>query len=138
MNAEYFLDTNIVVYAFDQSAPEKRRRSISLIEDEAPWFISRQIVQEFANVALHRFRILLTPSFFLADFTDRLLWPHCGIHPAASIYSEALRIHQQTRYRYYNSLIGAAALESGAPILYSKDLQHGRQIGPLRIVNPFL
>lgn len=137
MNAEYFLDTNIVAYAFDQSALEKRSRAISLIEDEAPWIISWQIVQEFANVALHRFRIPLTPRF-LADFTDRLLWPHCGIRPAASIYSEALRIHQQTQYRYYDSLIVAAALESGVPILYSEDLQHGRQIGPLCIVNPFL
>jgi predicted nucleic acid-binding protein len=31
----------------------------------------------------------------------------------------------------------AAALESGASILYSEDLQHRRQIGSLQIINPF-
>ena len=32
----------------------------------------------------------------------------------------------------------AAAFESGAPVLYSEDLQHDRRIGPLRVINPFL
>jgi predicted nucleic acid-binding protein len=137
MSAEYFLDTNIVAYAFDQSAHEKRSRAISLMEDHAPWVISWQILQEFSNVALHRFRIPLTAQF-LTDFNEHLLWPHCRIQPSAKLYSEALRIHQQSQYRFYDSLIVAAAIESGAGILYSEDLQHGRQIGSLRILNPFL
>jgi len=137
MNADYFLDTNIVAYAFDQSALEKRRRALELIEDEAPWRVSWQIIQEFSNLALHRFRIPLTPDF-INDFSRMLLWPHCTIMPSAVLQVHALEIHQQTQYRYYDSLIVAAALESGAPILYSEDLQHDRQIGPLRIVNPFL
>jgi predicted nucleic acid-binding protein len=41
-------------------------------------------------------------------------------------------------YRFYDSLIVASALNSGARILYSEDLQHGRRIGDLRIENPFL
>jgi predicted nucleic acid-binding protein len=34
-------------------------------------------------------------------------------------------------------MILAAALRSGAEILYSEDLQHGRQIEHLKIINPF-
>jgi predicted nucleic acid-binding protein len=49
-----------------------------------------------------------------------------------------LRIHKETQYRFYDSRIVAAALESKAPILYSEDLQHDRRIGPLHIINPFL
>jgi len=137
MNAEYFLDTNILAYAFDKAAPDKRSRALDLIDDKADWVISWQVIQEFSNVSLHRFLIPLTAQF-LDDFRTRLLWPHCQIRPAASIYSEALRIHQETQYRFYDSLIVAAALESGVSILYSEDLQHDRQIGPLRIVNPFI
>lgn len=54
------------------------------------------------------------------------------------IYQKALQIQRETQYRFYDSLIVAAALESGASILYSEDLQHDHTIGHLRIVNPFL
>ncbi len=136
MNADYFLDTNIIGYAFDRSAPEKRQRALELIGETGPWVVSWQIVQEFCNVGLHKFRIPLTPEF-LTDFIHQVLWPHCRIMPSAAIYARALEIHQETQYRFYDSLIVAAALESGAPILYSEDLQHERRIGPLLILNPF-
>lgn len=32
MNAEYFLDTNVPVYAFDQTAPEKQERARKLLD----------------------------------------------------------------------------------------------------------
>lgn len=137
MNAEYFLDTNIIAYAFDQSAPAKRTRALELIADRQPWAISWQIIQEFSNVSLHRFRVPLSPGF-LDDFNARVLWPHCHTLPGASLCSEALRIHRETQYLYYDSLTVAAALEAGVSILYSEDLQHDRRIGALRIVNPFL
>ncbi len=38
----------------------------------------------------------------------------------------------------YDALIVAAALEARCDTLYSEDMQHGRQIGGLTIVNPFL
>lgn len=67
MSAEWFLDTNIVANAFDRSVPEKRLRALELIGETGPWAVSWQIVQEFCNVSLHKFRIPLTPEF-LEDF----------------------------------------------------------------------
>jgi predicted nucleic acid-binding protein len=58
--------------------------------------------------------------------------------PSPRLFAEALAIHQHTQYRFYDSLIVAAALEAGVPTLYSEDLQHDRLISELRIVNPFL
>lgn len=45
--------------------------------------------------------------------------------------------HGQTQYRFYDSLIVAAALASGAAVLFTEDIQHGRALGSLRIENPF-
>jgi predicted nucleic acid-binding protein len=39
---------------------------------------------------------------------------------------------------FYDALIVAAAIEAGCNALYSEDMQHGRTIGGLAIVNPFL
>lgn len=137
MNANYFLDTNIVAYAFDHESPQKQNRALELIEDQAPWLVSWQVVQEFSNVALHRFKSPLNVRA-LQRFSELLLWPHCTVFPSASIHARALEIHQDSQYRIYDSLIVAAAIESGVTTLYSEDLQHGRHFGSLLIVNPFL
>ena len=137
MSAEYFLDTNILVYAFDQKEDSKREKALSLTKAGAPWMISWQVVQEFCSVARHRFAVPLDLEF-LGAYLELFLLPHCKVMPSGQIYQKALQIQQETQYRFYDSLIVAAALESGASIPYSGDLQHGRTIGHLRIANPFL
>jgi predicted nucleic acid-binding protein len=137
MSTDYFLDTNILIYAFDQKADEKRTKALSLSHTGEPWLISWQVVQEFCSVARHRFAIPLDLEF-LSDYLNLFLLPHCKVMYSGAIYQRALQIQRDTQYRFYDSLIVAAALESGASILYSEDLQHDRSIGHLRIINPFL
>lgn len=136
MSAKYFLDTNILVYAFDKSAPKKQARARELLDTDKDWVISWQVVQEFSSVALHRFAIPLSP-LFLKNFTEMVLWPKCQVLPSCMLYEKAGRIHQLTQYRYYDALIVASAIESGAPVLYTEDLQDGRTVDAIKIENPF-
>jgi len=53
------------------------------------------------------------------------------------LHEAAIEIARNYRYHFYDSLIIAAALRAGCPILYSEDLQHGQKIGRLMIHNPF-
>jgi predicted nucleic acid-binding protein len=53
------------------------------------------------------------------------------------VFSQAVEIHRRTQYRYFDSLVIASAIHSGASILYSEDLQHGWILGGLTIRNPF-
>ena len=132
-----FLDTNILVYAFEPDQPDKQARARELISPDMHSVISWQVVQEFIHVARHKFRKPLD-SDYLRDLVDLLLAPKCSVHPTSKLWIQALAIQADTQYRFYDSLIVAAAIESGAPVLYSEDLQHGRVIGTLRILNPFL
>ena len=133
----YFLDTNVLVYVFEPGAPDKQAVARQLIADHAPWVVSWQVVQEFCTVALHRFLTPLKPEFLL-DFLDLLLAPHCQVYPTPALWRAALTIQREAQYHFYDSLVVAAAIESGAPVLYSEDLQHGRTIGGVEIRNPFL
>ncbi len=137
MPAKIFLDTNVVVYAFDQTVPAKRERSRAIIRGNLDWVVSWQVVQEFCAVALHRFKVPMAMAD-LRDYLDVVLLPRCRVMPTAEIYRQALGVQTQTGYRFYDSLVVTAALVSGAGVLYSEDLQHGRQIGDVRIENPFL
>ena len=139
MSAEFFLDTNILICSFDLSMPRKRATARKLIRkslDEGIGWISWQVVQEFLNAALHKFEEPLT-SGEATDYLDNVLLPMCRVSPSPSLYADALRIHRETQYRFYDCLIVASAIQIGVPTLYSEDLQSGRSIAGLQIVNPF-
>ena len=136
MPAKVFLDTNVLVYAFDWTAPEKRLVAQEMIQREMDWCISWQVVQEFSNLALHRFRKPMQPKD-LCDYLNIVLLPNCRVMPTSAIYEQALRIQSQAQYCFYDSLIVGAALASGAKQLYSEDLQPSGLLGDLEIVNPF-
>ena len=58
MNGRFFLDTNVFVYSFDQSAPAKARKAAELIRRavaSGKGIVSYQVAQEFFNAALRRF-----------------------------------------------------------------------------------
>ena len=136
MRAEVFLDTNVLVYAFDPANPTKMERARSIIQERG-WWVSWQVVQEFAHVALHRFAVPLKVKD-LADYLDVAVWPRCRIYPSPEIFRQALRLQGETGHRFYDCLILASAMASGAKTIFSEDFQDGRNYGPVKVLNPFL
>jgi predicted nucleic acid-binding protein len=139
MPAEFFLDTNVLVYTFDASSPAKRTRARELLRralETGAGVISWQVAQEFLNVSLHRFARPLTPRE-AAEYVDEVLAPLCRVFPSPELLRDALAIHTETGFRFYDSLIVAGASASGARTLYTEDLQSGRQVRGLRIEDPF-
>lgn len=139
MSAKYFLDTNIFVYSFDRTQPQKKDRSLVLIAaalQTGDGLISTQVVQEFLNVATRKFAPPLQPEDSKL-YLQTVLLPLCRVFPDPAYYETALDILQDTGYSFYDSLILAAAQRSGAAILYSEDFQDGQKVGQVKIVNPF-
>jgi len=54
------------------------------------------------------------------------------------IISEAIDIHNEHKYSFWDSAIIAAAIEGGAGVLLSEDLTDKHQIKGLIIKNPFI
>jgi predicted nucleic acid-binding protein len=134
-----FLDTNVLVYCFDSSAPKKQQRARELVEDalrDGSAVISTQVVQEFLNLATRRFACSFTGDDLRAYF-DSVLAPLCSVYPDAALFRLALEVRDETGYSFYDSLIVAGALRAVCTRLYSEDLQDGREIRGLRIENPF-
>ncbi|SRR6266478_5420809 len=140
MNVRSFLDTNIIVYAFGQSFPDKAKIAQRLVTDGAAdkrAIISYQVVQEFVNVALRGFRLAIVRSD-LESFVLTALFPMMAISSSPALVIEALRLHAENQLSWYDALIVAAALQGGCKVLYSEDMQHGRRFGNLVVQNPFL
>jgi len=139
MTGRDFLDTNVLVYSFDRKHPAKRDRAREIIARalrDGSAIISYQVVQEFLNVALHKF---ISP-FNVEDCRDYLtgvLEPLCQVYPDTSLYRKALDVHSTTGFSFYDSLIIVGAMRGQCSHLLTEDMQEGREIEGITIINPF-
>ena len=139
MSAKYFIDTNMFVYSFDDRQPEKKARSLALIQEGLETglgIISTQVIQEFLNVATQKFAVRMKPEDSKV-YLRLVMNPLCQVYPNLSLYETCLDLQTETRYSFYDSLIIAAAIQGGCDILYSEDLQDGQEVRGVKIVNPY-
>jgi predicted nucleic acid-binding protein len=139
-NERFFLDTNIAIYCFDDTAPLKQSCAKDLMAHGASsgmGVVSYQVQQEFCNVASASKRLALSSEQTMA-FASLLLAPMNQVEPSLALLASALKIKAVVGYSFYDCLIVAAAVQAGCNILYSEDMQHGQLVAGLRIVNPFL
>ena len=138
MKDKFFIDTNIVVYAFSLEL-EKKVIAKQLIKDahKKDGCLSFQVIQEFLNTSTKKFKIPLKKED-TQRYLHEILFPICEIFPSEKLYNNSLNIHEKFKFSFYDSLIIAAALQANCKILYSEDLQHNQKIYDLIIKNPFL
>ena len=138
--APFFLDTNILIYSFDGRSPEKQLLARVLLRHALQTqrgVISSQVVQEFLNAAFKK----LNPPMTVEEsqgYLQAVLLPLCRHFPSHAFYGFALRLKAQTGYSLYDALVLAAAIENDCKVFLTEDLQHGRVIAGLQIVNPFV
>ncbi len=140
MNAKkFFLDTNIIAYTFDETAEKKQAIAQQLLERafKKEGVISYQVIQEFMNLALRKFKPPMT-NIQAKRYLEEVLLPICDYYPVDAFYKRGLDIQNRWKFSWYDSLIVTAALESGCDVLYTEDLQHAQNIETLTVWNPFL
>ena len=140
MNDRFFLDTNILVYSFDQSTPQKAERANQLMSQavaSGKGVISYQVVQEFFNVAYRRFPEPMRLEQ-AEQFLSTVLRPLWTVHSSPALCLRSLQILDRFRLHWYDALIVAGALEAKCGILFSEDFQNGQKFDDLEIRNPFL
>ncbi|HYX53081.1 MAG TPA: PIN domain-containing protein [Candidatus Limnocylindrales bacterium] len=139
MKDKFFLDTNIFVYSFDTREPAKAKVAGQLIEDgiaTRKGTVSYQVVQEFFNVALSKFRKPMTVAE-CEQYLRVIFRPLLVVHPSETLLSDALYLRERAGLSWYDSLIVGAAQQSDCKVLFTEDMQHGQVFDELRIVNPF-
>jgi predicted nucleic acid-binding protein len=127
-----FFDTNILVYAQQTGGKADQARALFAGSGK----ISVQVLNEFTSVSRRKqrkdWREIAEAISDVLTTVDPPLAITLDMHTAARTLAEN---HQLS---FYDALIIASAIEAGCDTLYSEDLQHGRNIGGLAIVNPFL
>ena len=140
MNGRYFLDTNILIYRFDDRDPRKQDIASELIREGLRLrkaVISYQVIQEFYNTMFRRFPNVFIPedsTQYLLTVLRRLL----AVTSSVALYEQALRLRERYKLSWYDSLIVGAAIEASVISSIPRILQHGQRFGDLVVTNPFL
>jgi len=137
MNAECFMDTNVLVYAAAGRGDDewKRQRALALL-DPAEFGTSGQVLQEFFVTVTRKAKVPM-PAAEAAEWIDRLA-SRPVVPVDADLVRSAIGIGARYGISHWDAAIVAAAEFLRAPVLYSEDLNHGQSYGAVRVVNPFV
>ena len=131
-----FLDTNVLVYAYQVSAPDKQRVAQDLIRTLAGTaVISLQVLTEFATTLLHKFEEPPSPKQ-LITILDRLS-PIKLVTPDGDMVRRAVETRAAYGLHFYDCMIIAAAERAGCQRLLSEDFSAGQKYFGVTAVNPF-
>lgn len=137
MSAPDFLDTNVLVYAYDVSDPQKQRVAQSLVKRALAGEIvmSTQVLGEFAATLLHK----LSPTADPDDVTALLdaLGPIKLIALDGDIVRRAVEARATYGLHFYDGMIVAAAERAGCGRIWSEDLNAGQKYFGVVVANPF-
>jgi predicted nucleic acid-binding protein len=134
-----FFDTNVLLYLFDNSAPEKKTRAQEVFSGEVGAgraVLSTQVLQEFYVDVTRKLAEPLPSAVAEAQVKDFTRLPLVRVDEAMIL--AAIERGRSMSFSFWDALILEAALRGGADRLLTEDLQHGQEIEGLRVENPFL
>ena len=134
MSDNVFLDSNVLVYSYSNSEILKREIARQLIADNNS-LISTQVLQELCNIVTRKFKF----SYEQAAIAIKESCQNNSLHiNTEDTVLQACQVAGRYGFSFFDSLIVAAALESGCTVLYSEDMQDGQIIEEkLTVKNPF-
>ena len=131
-----FLDTNILVYASDDTDAVKHGIAKRIIEKAIRndnYLISAQVLNEFSSVMYRKLkRTDEQVARYLNAYTMIISVP---LLPSWT--RRAVEIKKQYQIQFYDSLLLAAAEYYGCSEFYSEDMSDGQIYCGIKVVNPF-
>jgi len=130
-----FLDTNILVYAFDPDQVRHHSIARQLLRDavNGNGAISTQVLGEFASVLLHK---LKAQPKAVSDALAALESIRT-VHMDGTLIRRAIEAHARYGVRFYDGLIIATAERAGCGRILSEDMNRGQKYFGIAVENPF-
>lgn len=131
-----FFDTNVLLYAEDDSAPDKQRVAQGLLTEAlrtGSGVLSTQILQEYYVNATRKLGV--APA--LAQDRVRLYRRMDVVLITPELIDGAIDLHRLEPLSFWDALVLRAAAAARCGVLVSEDLQHDRVFDGVRVEDPF-
>jgi len=134
-----FVDTNILIYAYDVSAGSKHARAAELVTElwkSRMGLVSTQVLQEFYVTVTRTIARPLESSSARRIIADLSRWEVITIEPNTIL--AAIDLQRDHLLSFWDAMIVTTAANGNAETLFTEDLNHGQVIGGVTVRNPFL
>jgi len=133
-----FVDTNILIYAFDASAEAKQTIAQQLLErlwHSGTGCLSVQVLQEFFVTATRNVISPLPIEEAAERIREFATWK--VFTPMANDVVAAIALQQQAALSFWDAMVVQAAAELGCDVLWTEDMNDGQLLRGVRVRNPF-
>ena len=139
MSDRILADTNVLVYAYDRSEPQKQRRALEVLDRLAVsrvGVISTQVLAEFFVAVTRKIETPLSVSEAYVRVKNYLqAWTVLDL--TGMIVLEAVRGVREHQFNFWDAQIWAAARLNQIPVVFSEDFNAGVVTEGVHFVNPF-
>lgn len=133
-----FVDTNILLYAYDPDAGERHAVASSLVDrlwSERRGALSVQVLQEFYVNATRKAAKTIDPEQAADRLRSLSRW---RVHsPLADDVIAAVTLSTRYQLSFWDAMIVRSAAELRCDTLWTEDLNDGQVIEGVRLTNPF-
>ena len=135
---QYFLDTNILVYAYDRTAGRKHELAVQLMKscwENENGCLSIQVLQEFFVTVTRKLATPLDHQTTRQIVADLAQW---RLHaPVTSDLLQVIDLQRDLQLSFWDAQIVQSAASLGCKQLLSEDLSHEQAYGGVQVINPF-
>lgn len=139
MADKILVDTNVLLYAYDQGEPVKQSQAAAVLDRLASMrlgVLTPQVLAEFFVNATRKLQRPLTVEQAYERIQNYLLsWEILDL--SGSIILEAVRGVRTYQMAYWDAQIWASARLHQIPLIFTEDFNVGAVIEGVRFVNPF-
>lgn len=131
-----FLDTNVLLYADDLDAGEKRRKARVVLRDaltSGEGVVSTQVLQEFFVNSTGKLGVDPVEARRKVELLARMDLVRIDL----AMILAAIDLSRLHSLSFWDALVLQAASVAGCGVLLTEDLQHGQVLAGVRIENPF-
>jgi len=139
MNDKVFVDTNVLVYAYDRSEPEKQARALEVLDRLAlteAGVISTQVLAEFFVAITRKIALPLSVSE-ACERVRNYLQSWTVVDLTGMIVLEATRGVRDHQFNFWDAQIWATARLNQISLVLSEDFNAGSVIEGVHFANPF-
>lgn len=130
-----FIDTNVLVYAFDNDEPAKQARARELMRQRPDAVVSTQVLLEWYSVVTRKFTPPMPPDVAVQAMASLA---ELDVIPAdAELVVRAAKTSSAHQISIWDAMIIETASLAGCETLLSEDLSDGVTIRGVTIRNPF-
>jgi len=137
MTADFFIDTNVLLYAQSKHPEETAKRDLARKTLRRPGIaFSSQVLGEFYVNATRKLSPPISHDSAVQILQKLEAFPILPIGPGEVF--RALEIRERYSISYWDSLVLAAAQTLKCRAILSEDLNDGQAYGGVQVINPFL